>query len=631
MKTRFLIILLAFVVSSAMFMTDAYGWCPENKDWPDAPCYAPYQITSEPFEDKVKEDWAKYYDYKGELWMKQKQYEMQQAIQTDSLDKWVDLAESHRNVHHYYYLQGEAPDLNGEYVFTCNMYEDLSNYEEILKDDIILKKFLDIFPSATSYIAGGIDESRPPQTSIIYQYERHGINVSLQMRVFEGDDKEPCLVPRVYTLTYHDDSDVTEIRNSNFDTGEILEFLESLPFRQSPLKQFNLGIAIDEIECRDGLVQVFKKSDRSPACVTPDTAKKLVERNWNACMDRTPYEEGNLCVRSMPGIDFDYAELSRSEFEKIRQDIESMEYDICNIRLKEDKIILDLHQIFEGTEHEKRITSKIPSAVDYEIVYHEGYTDYFINTMTAHECGPLENPVSLNDFNELVQKHERQEFNGIIVDKRLAKEPHEYHFLTNELIEFETGSLGIRLEGVNQRDDLDGKHVKLYGTVSKQGEEFIIVDEIEMLDSIMPTGLSLGNVTIHASIDEIHESPDNYYNQSIIIRGELREHDADVMVHMGVGCNIAKYTTSDKFVPEFISSQQLYDEKGKKHLGVRIGSADNIGIDKSQLLPIEIKNKQVEMTGIFVPAIKDSGDCYHTIYKSGYILTDFEKIKLAEQ
>ena len=301
MKIGFLMILFAFGISFTTFMTDAYGWCPENNDWLDAPCYAPYQITLESFEEKIKDDWANYYDYKGELWMEQKQYEMQQAMQTDSLDKWIELTESHGNVHYYYYLQGEAPDLNGEYVFTCNMYEDLSHYEEILKDDIVLKKFLEIFPSAISDIIGGIDESRPPQTSIIYQYEKNETNASLLLRVFEGDDKEPCLVPRVYTLTYHDrDSDAVEIRNSSFETGEILEFLESSQSRQSPLKQSQAGILLEEIQCRDSLI-LMSKHDRTPACVTYQTAPKIAERGWNWVMDLELWEKNYLLI---PATDY---------------------------------------------------------------------------------------------------------------------------------------------------------------------------------------------------------------------------------------------------------------------------------------------------------------------------------------
>lgn len=52
--------------------------------------------------------------------------------------------------------------------------------------------------------------------------------------------------------------------------------LEELP----PLKQVKSGVPIDEIECKDGLVQGFKKSDNSPVCVTLQTKSKLMERGW---------------------------------------------------------------------------------------------------------------------------------------------------------------------------------------------------------------------------------------------------------------------------------------------------------------------------------------------------------------
>ncbi len=43
MKTRFLgIITFSVTILSlgAMFIPEVFGWCPENEDWPDAPCYA---------------------------------------------------------------------------------------------------------------------------------------------------------------------------------------------------------------------------------------------------------------------------------------------------------------------------------------------------------------------------------------------------------------------------------------------------------------------------------------------------------------------------------------------------------------------------------------------------------------
>ncbi len=51
-------------------------------------------------------------------------------------------------------------------------------------------------------------------------------------------------------------------------------------FTLSPLKQFQSGISLQHIECRNGLELIFKSSDGSPACVKPDTKIKLVERGW---------------------------------------------------------------------------------------------------------------------------------------------------------------------------------------------------------------------------------------------------------------------------------------------------------------------------------------------------------------
>ena len=53
-------------------------------------------------------------------------------------------------------------------------------------------------------------------------------------------------------------------------------FNESL----SPLKQFKSGIPSDKIQCKEGLVQVFKKSNGYPACVKPETVSELKKREW---------------------------------------------------------------------------------------------------------------------------------------------------------------------------------------------------------------------------------------------------------------------------------------------------------------------------------------------------------------
>lgn len=48
----------------------------------------------------------------------------------------------------------------------------------------------------------------------------------------------------------------------------------------SPLKQIQSGIEPTNIQCKSELLLIFKNSDQSPACVTPNTASKLVERGW---------------------------------------------------------------------------------------------------------------------------------------------------------------------------------------------------------------------------------------------------------------------------------------------------------------------------------------------------------------
>lgn len=52
----------------------------------------------------------------------------------------------------------------------------------------------------------------------------------------------------------------------------------------SPLKQFKSGIKADDIKCNNGLSLVIKAEDDSPACITPQTAQKLVERGWGWAM-----------------------------------------------------------------------------------------------------------------------------------------------------------------------------------------------------------------------------------------------------------------------------------------------------------------------------------------------------------
>ena len=49
--------------------------------------------------------------------------------------------------------------------------------------------------------------------------------------------------------------------------------------QSSPLKQFNMGIPIEQIQCNENKILVQSQNDR-PACVYENTAKKLESRGW---------------------------------------------------------------------------------------------------------------------------------------------------------------------------------------------------------------------------------------------------------------------------------------------------------------------------------------------------------------
>lgn len=55
---------------------------------------------------------------------------------------------------------------------------------------------------------------------------------------------------------------------------------ESIKYIMAPLKQSDIGVPIDEILCKDGLV-LIQKHDGSPACVTPETKNGLIKRGFN--------------------------------------------------------------------------------------------------------------------------------------------------------------------------------------------------------------------------------------------------------------------------------------------------------------------------------------------------------------
>jgi hypothetical protein len=106
------LVLVGFAISSYL-VSDSFGLCTENQDWSDAPCYG--CIGCYPGLEQEKIDWLPYYDFKGKEWMDAKKQQLETAIHNNSLREWFVQSDSgaHKNVHKYYFLQGDAPNIYG--------------------------------------------------------------------------------------------------------------------------------------------------------------------------------------------------------------------------------------------------------------------------------------------------------------------------------------------------------------------------------------------------------------------------------------------------------------------------------------------------------------------------------------
>ena len=90
-------------------MSESFAMCAVNEDWPDAPCMD--MIMNGQYPQEQVDRWSDYYDYKGEQFMDAKKAEMNQAIQDDILQEWVDESIQNYNVWTYYHFSGDAPSI----------------------------------------------------------------------------------------------------------------------------------------------------------------------------------------------------------------------------------------------------------------------------------------------------------------------------------------------------------------------------------------------------------------------------------------------------------------------------------------------------------------------------------------
>jgi len=113
MKYLVIFLVLVGIAISPYLVSNSFGICVINEDWPDAPCYS--KRGEDPSLNQMKQWWSQYYELKGSEWMESKKQELVQAIQNGNLLEWKkgDPDRTRNNVYMYYFVMGDVPNEDG--------------------------------------------------------------------------------------------------------------------------------------------------------------------------------------------------------------------------------------------------------------------------------------------------------------------------------------------------------------------------------------------------------------------------------------------------------------------------------------------------------------------------------------
>lgn len=82
--------------------------CLVGSDWPSAPCYD-LPGHQGPSKEILREQWAPYYQYKGDSWMQMMKTQMIDAIKNGTINTWTGHSDAADNVWTYYSLNDQVP------------------------------------------------------------------------------------------------------------------------------------------------------------------------------------------------------------------------------------------------------------------------------------------------------------------------------------------------------------------------------------------------------------------------------------------------------------------------------------------------------------------------------------------
>ena len=157
----------------------------------------------------------------------------------------------------------------------CDVNDEIA-VKAMLDKDPVVKQFLQSYPSAVFEHFKTGDEPGNPRT---YSEFRDGMFL-LRLLVLTYDQNNVCYPVYGYTIGYDFQTSNSKklFENMYVKSDGVSKPLMEIKKLSKPHNQIKFGIPVDEIECKKGLIQIFKKSDKSVVCVTLQTKLKLVER-----------------------------------------------------------------------------------------------------------------------------------------------------------------------------------------------------------------------------------------------------------------------------------------------------------------------------------------------------------------
>lgn len=142
------IVIFLVLIGFVALTQQSFAWCMENEDWKDAPCYgAAYQNFSK---EKIQDDWASYYDYKGQDWMEQKKVELMIAIRDRYHEEWHNESDANSNVFQYYYAFYDMDKYQNFYSPHKQLTEGFPFNEVQCKQNLVLLQKYDGSPACVT-------------------------------------------------------------------------------------------------------------------------------------------------------------------------------------------------------------------------------------------------------------------------------------------------------------------------------------------------------------------------------------------------------------------------------------------------------------------------------------------------